>query len=319
MRSIQLASILLLAGTFTFACSSDDAVTPGGTGGGNSTFGSGSSTGSGSTGNMGGGNGVGASNGSGATGAGASTGSGSTGNTGSGHPGCDTTKVATGTPTMIDDFNHNTYVGENPVFSEDSDGRTGSWEHEYNDGSGRLTTPPLIALDDASGMGGASSTNPAHLNISCSGAGDETWCATPWNKDNAWGQWAAVSTPFAEWSATATNCYDASQFTGIKFKAKSASGEDKILLQLVTPEADAATGAVFKSKALPLSTDWQEFEVPFDSVKMADWVEKIGGNSVNVTGLTSMAFAVRTVKAVKKPDGESLLPYDISIDDVEFY
>lgn len=298
MRSFQLASFLLLAGTVTMACSSTE--DPGGDGDGDSGVGAAPATGGS------------ASTGGGTPGTGSMTGDGDgdgTGGTAS-NSACTNTVVATGMPTMIDDFESEGF----PNFPDDADGRVGTWEHEYwnPEGGDRLFQDPVL-------VEGA-------MNFKCEGGVDEAWCETAWSADNAWGQWADTGTRFTTYSATDVNCYDASVFTGIKFKAQSPLG-DKIQLKLNTPETSTQMasdqGWAFKGPVITLTADPTEYTVPFSDVKVPDWVAGEGGPSGAVTAnsLISMAFVIRSVTDETEGEvmGESLNKYNVTIDDVEFY
>ncbi len=117
MRSLKLASFLLLAGTVTMACSSD-----GSDGGDGDGDGGGVGAAPGTGGSMSG-------TGGGTTGTGSVAGDGDGDGTGgmTANSACTNTVVATGTPAMIDDFESEEGF---PNFPDDSDGRVGTWEHE---------------------------------------------------------------------------------------------------------------------------------------------------------------------------------------------
>lgn len=314
MRFSNIATLLLLAGSFTIACNSDDGEGEGVDGG--TTTSGGTTTGGTTTG--------------GTTTGDTTSGGTTTGDTTSGGSGssadCEASETSTagGNP-LIDDFDH----GQSWNLSDDSDGRVGTWEHEYWDFTGattdRLFSEPECGEPEgctSDGMGGASGTTPGYLKISCSGEGDQGWCATAWDSGNPWAQWAAVSTRLTSYTADEEdNCYNAAQYTGIKFKARSASGEDKLLLQGIDPSADPTQGWVYKSETISLTTDWVEYEVPFEGLTMADWIGDAGGpsGSVDASSLEAIAFAVRTVTDEMAGAGESLKPYEIHIDDVSFY
>lgn len=306
MRSLKLATLLLLAGSVSFACSSEEGD-DGGPSLGASPGTGGSDAGSGGS----------------DAGSGGTTGGDGDGDGGTQHPGCTNTVTASGTPTMIDNFDHGSF----PNFVDDSDGRVGTWEHEYwnPEGGDRLFQQPEHVQ---MGMGGAA---PGHMRFACDGSVDEAWCATDWNANTPWGQWADTSTRFTTYSETDVNCYDASQFSGIKFKAKSADGS-KILIKLNTPEVSTQeasdAGWAYKSKTLTLPTDWETFEIPFASMVMPEWAvgEGAPAGAVPAAGLISMAIVIRSVTdesgkndAGMETTGEALTSYDVEIDDVEFY
>ncbi len=305
MRSLKLASFLLLAGTVTMACSSD-----GGDGGDGDSDGGGVGAAPGAT---GGGT-------PGATGGGTPAGTGSVAGDGDGDgtggttasSACTNTVVATGMPAMIDDFESEGF----PNFPDDSDGRVGTWEHEsWNPAGGdRLFQNPVLGEDGDNHF----------MHFSCSGGVDEPWCDTAWDMANPWGQWADTGTRFTTYSETDVNCYDASVFTGIKFKGKSPMA-DKIELKLTTPETATAMavqdGWAFKGPTITLTDAWETYEVPFSAIVTPSWVGDLGGpkGAVPASSLISMAFVVRSVMDEGSGSGESLMMYDVMIDDVEFY
>lgn len=300
MRVLKLASLILLASTWSFACNSDDG---GGDGDGDGDSGVGATSGTGAS-----------------TGAGGTTGTGSTVGDGDGdgdattHPDCTNTAVATGTPTMIDDFNGDAF----PNLVDDSDGRIGTWAHGHWI-SPAGSDPSLIR---EAGMGGG----PGYLEAECQDEaddqGDYPWCNTEFNPtpETDWEQWASVDLRLALYSATDVNCYDASVFTGIKFKAKSAAEGNSFRIQLGTPDAKPNEGETYQSGELQLgTTEWEEFEVPFSMIAQPSWSSVTA--PLDVRGLITISWAVRTVtpQDVDGIVGETLAPYNIQIDDVEFY
>ena len=97
------------------------------------------------------------------------------------------------------------------------------------------------------------------------------------------------------------------------------------LLNLENVESEPSQGWVFKSPTLTLSATSKEdgdstIEVPFSSIEMPGWVGDVGGptGAVDPHSLIRMSFEVRSV-GQESADGEALMPYEIHIDDVEFY
>jgi len=300
MRSVKLATLLLLAGSLSFACNSDDGD------GGDSSVSGGDGDGDGtSTGTT-----TGTSTG---TTTGSTTGT-TTGDTMAG--GCDNVVASTGVPALIDDFDH----GASWNFSDDSDGRVGTWEHEYAvDAAGGRQLTDLECGDscDNAGMGGGGDLTPGYLVAKCDG---EEWCAGGAYGEDAWGNWAAVSTPLAAWSETDVNCYDASTFTGIEFKAWSSLGT-KVRLQVIDPNADSEAGITYQSPVitLPATKPDEPQQIAFADMKIPDWVMGQGGDAVNPAALRSLSFAVRSLSPESDDMGERIAAYEVNLDDVAFY
>jgi len=255
----------------------------------------------------------------GGTTTGTTTGGTTTGTSGSGTGsvgaslGCDTLVVATGAPAVIDDFDHGSSWG----FSDNSDGRTGTWEHEYavDAASGRQVSSPECGV--SCGSAGEGELSPGHLVAKCSG---EAWCAGGAYDEDAWGNWAAVSVPLAGWSEDEIHCYDARVFTGIEFLAWS-SLETKIRVQVLDPESAPEEGISYQSPVitLPAAKPESPTQIPFTAFRIPDWVADQGGNVLNPAGLRGISFAVRSVSPVSDGAGERLVSYEVNLDDVAFY
>lgn len=124
------------------------------------------------------------------------------------------------------------------------------------------------------------------------------------------------------YSANEPACYDASLFTGIRFDARSAFGDDLIRIQVNTPETNPDTGEVFISLEYPAGEEWDGIEIPFSTIVAPSWAVGISG-PVDPSELISLSFAVRTVEPQVDDGlmvvGEKLLPYDLELDNIRFY
>ena len=309
MRSLKLATFLLLAGSISFACGNDETDDDDG-GGGSGGSGSGGVGAAPS-----GGSGTGAGNGMGGNGAGAGEG------TGGSHKDCMDVKTATGVPAMIDDFEH----GLSWNFADDSDDRIGTWEHGHSLGKNdkHIATPPECGEPTGcgtDGMGGsAGALTPEYLIAKCDASTTDSWClgGEP-TADDPWGNYASIDTPLAPWSPDGVNCYSTDgKFTGIKFKAKSPT-KTKIYLKAVDPDVPTSGGGTYIAPVVTLTDAWVEYEVPFAKLKIPDWAEKIGGQAIDPNSLVSISFVIRSVSSGKE-DGERIEPYEVHLDDVSFY
>lgn len=281
MRELKITSLVFLAGLAIAACSSSDGGDDdNNTGAGGSGVGNMPGAGGDTTGSTGGSN----------------TGTGG----GSSASACEGEVVtATGTPALIDDFE-----GDPADGLPENDSRAGEWHF----GSYTDTAGPLAVFDDDGGN--------KYMRFSMENAGLEV---TAWDSADPWGQWAAATTLLQLW-AEPLDCYDAGVHTGIRFKAKSGKGDDKIQLQVNIPGANAEAGETHKSESvMSLGGDWETFEVPFTTIKQPSWVaQKV---PFDPSAIHSIAFVVRSVQDEADGEvlGESLLDFDIWIDDVEFY
>lgn len=223
---------------------------------------------------------------------------------------------ATGSNPLIDDFE-----GEPGQGLPKNDGRGGYWEFGSHHSS-------KYAMATFGNDGGNKYLHFSNDNTAGNAAGDPPLLLPePWDPTNPWSQWAMAATLLQEWSDP-QNCYDASIFEGIRFRAKSGKGDDKIrLLVLIDDEnRDERTdlGAVHAGPDHTLTSAWQTFEVPFTDITQPSWVV---GNlpeyaiPFDPQVMHSIRFAVRSVQPEEEDntEGESLLPYDIWIDDLEFY
>ncbi len=253
----------------------------------------------------GGANGTGATSSTGSTGPGGGDG---TGGTADNNPCEGEVKVATGSPALIDDFSAvsggeggaggaGSTVGALP----ENDGRFGQWMFSHY-------------LNAAGTPAGAEN---GALHFSSETAGYEV---AAWDSANPWQQWASASTGLQMWADPA-NCYDASVFTGVKFKASSASATaDKIRLQFSAPGANTETGETFNCPEITLTSTLDEYEVAFSTCKIPSW-STATNKDLPVNALETLQFVVRSVEAQSEGAimGETLTAWDITIDDVEFY
>jgi hypothetical protein len=287
MRSLKLASLFLVSGSISMsvACSSDSGSGDDGDDSvGAQPAGDGDVVGDGdvSTGGTGGG-----------------TGDGDTGGTGGdtvAGGACLSTATATGTPALIDDFED----GDNLPL--ESDGRVGQWAH------GHWITP---AGQDPDFTGG-------YLTAACV---EDAWCNTAWDMANPWGQWASIDLAITLYDAEGVNCYDASVHTGIKFMARGGSADQKLRVQLRTPDANADKGETYQGPEIALTTEWAEYSVPFADIKQPSW--STVGLPLNPAQLVSISWVVRTredqTDDMDMVVGEKLTPYNVQLDDVAFY
>ncbi len=304
MRHINRLILLSALCSFSFvACGNDDDDGSGNTGG------SGGTDGTGASGNTGG-----SSNGTGGEGMG--------GDGGASGRACTSTTVAegildssvggqggapaTGTQ-LIDDFED---VGDDGVaWLREVDGRNGYWVSATfltpADDMNTAATDPEIG-DDAGNN---------YLVLQCGDGDDDAdaACNTAWAMGVPY-QWAATSSLFV--NADGVPCYDASVFDGIQFSARAKEDGEKLRLQFNTPSDMRAQNNSFNSEEIELTTEWKTYKVAFDAVKLEE-----GGTLVNPEELESISFVVRNVKDEKDDAvlGESLLPYEIHLDDVAFF
>lgn len=252
-------------------------------------------------------------------GAGNTGGTGTGGGAGSGSGGSDNNPcegdvtTATGTPTLIDDFSlvSSGQGGQGGAGSDvgmlpENDGRAGQWAFAH--------------YLNAAGTPAAAENGVLHFS-------NETadYTVAPWDPENPWEQWASATTRFTLWADPA-NCYDASVFTGIKFKASSASATpDKIRVQFGAPGANPDSGETFNCPEITLTASLDTYEIPFTDCNIPSW-SMIADKSLPANALESIAFAVRSAEAQSGDNaagmavtGETLTEWDITIDDLEFY
>jgi hypothetical protein len=197
-------------------------------------------------------------------------------------------------PDLIDDLND----GNDNI--RNVGGRVGVWFTFHDETDGGVQTPPgdfTPTMPGADGMGFAAKTT---------GQGFAEWGA---------GIGFDLNTPS---SATKKGKYNASAYTGVKFKAKAkvaipirfsiqtAAVLEKDLGGTCTPstvehfECDDVHG-----KAISLTTGWLEYTVPFAQLAQENW------------GLPAL-FDKATLTAIQFQIGPGLV-FDISVDDVRFY
>ncbi len=279
------------------ACGGSEEEEPGGTGGGSSGGSSSGGSSSGGTGSGGTSSGGSGSGGTGALGGGGSLGGGGA-TMGTVDRSCDSVAVAKGETgagggviELIDDF-------EGGSFLSGADSRDGYWvaasfltpESEMNTTS---TDPTLVDDGDNKYLSLTCSTDPA--------------CSTSWDKETPY-QWSAASVRFVNLDGVA--CYDASIYSGIQFKARGGSAGQKLRVQMNTPGDDRENNNSFNSMEFELTEMWADYTVTFADIKLKS------GVSLDAKELESISFVVRNV--TREASGESLLPYDIHLDDVQF-
>ncbi len=76
------------------------------------------------------------------------------------------------------------------------------------------------------------------------------------------------------------------------------------------------TQIIYRSPTISLTNDWSVHFSPFTQIKMPEWADRPA--PLDIRALTEIASPVRTVRSEGGNAGESLLPYDIHIDDVGF-
>jgi hypothetical protein len=117
------------------------------------------------------------------------------------------------------------------------------------------------------------------------------------------GDWASTGTVIAN-----TMCYDASRYTGIQFKVKSATNRS-LLFIVQTPETAADFSHMRASVTIP--TDFMTVQVPFSTLMKAGFGagSMLPADYKAQTRMTGIAFGVGT-------QTEKL---DLFVDDVAFY
>ena len=290
MRSFgKLLAITVLASAALAACSDDDkgdSDSSSGTGGEDSGTGGMEATGGSDTGGTGG------STGGSSTGGGGAGGDGGMG--GGDSRACTTTKVAAGPgSTLLDDFEAN----DSPPWLPENDERDGRWiENNW------------LTPDDANSINGdldptlGDDNGNAYLRLSCS-TGSE--CDTAWSAAEPY-QWSAATALLI--NEDDVPCYNAAVYDGISFRVRGATGGQKIRIQLNTPSDDRENNDSFNSVDIVVTDAWAPQTVLFKDVKLQN------GDAVDPTELESISFVVRNVTA--ESAGESLLPYDIHLDDI---
>jgi len=186
---------------------------------------------------------------------------------------------------MIDDLESDT----GSIISQG--GRVGAW-YTYNDQTAGGTQTPAMGTSFLPGDCGYMSTKCAHT----SGSGFTTWGAGfgfDLNNDG-----------------TSKKTYSVASFTGVAFYAKGTPFRLKVLTSATVPSTDGGTCTGTKcgdnfGTAIPATADYQEFVVPFSSLKQEGWG-------------TMATFDPATVIGIQFQVGMGVT-FDISIDDVGFY
>ncbi len=302
MRHLNRFILVSALCSFSFiACGSDDDDGSGGSGG---TDGTGASGNTGGNGNGTGGNGMGGDGGAGARACTSTTVA--EGMLDFGGAGGEGGAPATGTQ-LIDDFED---IGDDGVaWLREVDGRDGYWVSATfltpADDMNTAATDPEIGEDAGN----------SYLVLQCGDGDDdaEAACNTAWAMGVPY-QWAATSSLFI--NGDGVPCYDASVFEGIQFSARAKEDGEMLRLQFNTPSDMRAQNKSFNSEEIELTTEWKTYKVAFDEVKLEE-----GGKLVNPEELESISFVVRNVKDEKDGAvlGESLLPYEIHLDNVAFF
>jgi hypothetical protein len=190
------------------------------------------------------------------------------------------------------------------------DGRDGYWVSATyltpaSDMNGPATDPEIDEDEDNN-----------YLVLECEDDDDaeDAACNTTWSASTNRYQWAASSALFV--NDDGVPCYDASVFDGIQFSARGGVAGEKIRLQFNTPSDMREQNNSFNSQEIELTTEWKTYTVSFDEVKLED-----GGDLVDPKELESVSFVVRNVKSEKDGaiDGESLMPYEVHLDNLAFY
>jgi hypothetical protein len=171
-------------------------------------------------------------------------------------------------------------------------GRDGAW-YTYNDGTAAGMQTPLAGATFVPEMPGDNSMMAAHT----TGSGFTTWGAGfGFDLNN---------------TGTAKMPYDASAHTGIIFSAKGTPFRVKVLTTATTPMTDGGTCMGTSAQcgdnygmAIPATSGWQQFVVPFASLKQEGWGIKTPFDATTVLGVQ---FQVGTK-----------VTFDIWIDNVGF-
>lgn len=214
---------------------------------------------------------------------------------------CDSYDEASGLPLMIDDFDVGELNGEIP----NDDGRSGRWT--YTVWETGPDSNPVMEIDAAGAEASA-----YFMRIAC-GAG-YGWCEGVEDPATDW-QWASLRLTFRG-DGSAKDCYDASVHTGVSLWLRGP-GEPKIEISMGFVYSDIGTGAIHKTEELTLSNTWTQYQIPFDVLEQPEW-----GAPANLVfdphTLLFLDINVRTVEPAD-PNGEVLIPYAISVDEVSFY
>jgi hypothetical protein len=197
------------------------------------------------------------------------------------------TVTGTGSPGIMDDLERppeEFQVLPNP---SQADGRTGTWSWY-----------PQQATVEMSPDGGNTVLRYAATNLAA---------------------WTGATLAFLGGNG-AGSCYDATAYTGIRFRMKGqVTGGDlagKVILSVVTAETQTrkyggdldGEGGHF-NKVLTISPTWQTVEVPFTSLDKPTW-----GATTNLT-----AVAVRKLQALDWGISNTATSFEVFLDDIELY
>lgn len=170
-------------------------------------------------------------------------------------------------------------------------GRVGAW-YTYNDMTAAGTEKP-IAGDPFLPLGVG---NGSSKSAEASGSGFTVWGAGfGFDLNN---------------SGTAKQTYDVSAFTGIVFGTKGTPFRFKVLTTATVPTAEGGACATTKcgdnfGSAIAATSSWQQFAVPFASLKQEGY-----GDVATFVPSTVIGVQFQVAKGVT---------FDISIDDIGFY
>ncbi len=196
--------------------------------------------------------------------------------------GCATTKVATGTPAVIDDFEMETN-GLIPA----NDGRLGGW---WVSASATATVTPMA---NAAPKPIVDPSNASNHVLRLTGMDSGT------NANLAWGADASVAL------AATGNCYDASAYKGgISVKLWGIGG---VFVSVITAEDKAQMATSGNQRTdIPLTSTPTVYQIPW-SMLATGWGVTI---PLDLKEVFALDFA---------PDAGSAANFDIFIDDVQFY
>ncbi|MCH2108775.1 MAG: hypothetical protein MK135_05565, partial [Polyangiaceae bacterium] len=196
------------------------------------------------------------------------------------------------TETLIDDFES----GGFPMVPE-RDNRMGEWTYSHHEGVEAL----LLSTDGGNSFVSVSCSTDSH----CSTAPDES---TPW-------QWAEVKFNLSN----PPDCYSPSGYEGIRFKVRSGTGSGQFRLLGINVDANPEFGETYRTPDYDLSDQWETYEVPWYEFQAPVWAGI--PSEFHVDTMQSIVFEIRNGEAFNGDFGEGwdLQPYDLQIDDVEFY
>lgn len=202
----------------------------------------------------------------------------------------------TGPTDLIDDLED----GDDSI--NETNGRLGGW-YTFNDESTTGSQiPPASGFTTTTGGADGSA-----FSAGTSGTGFTVWGA---------GMGFDLNNPEAVGMTGPRAAYDSSRYTGVAFKAK---GNVKITLSVetvgVTPVDRGGTctpGTMegeecddLHGKLLDLTSDWQEYVIPFAELRQGGWGRPV---PFAATDVTAVLFQT-----------DANLTFDISVDDVRFY